>query len=306
MNKCMDDSLVVSVCMITYNHEAYISQAIDSILMQKTTFKYELVLSDDCSTDNTRIICEEYCRKYPDIIKNVSPKKNLGALGNSFECLSSCSGKYIATCEGDDYWIDPLKLQKQVDFLEKNVDYGMCYTKAKHYYQSKMKFRSKDRGGANESFIDFLRKNTVPTLTVVFRTDLYHEYLKEIMPEKRGWSMGDYPLWLWIAYNSKIKFLPEVTGVYRILLDSASHSSAFEKNVAFVKSTFDIKEFFYKKYPQQEISIDDIQQELYQRLFSLSFSFRRKDCLKKYYKLIKRKTFSVYVKFWIRRFFWGI
>lgn len=111
--------------MVTYNHDKYIKKAIDSILMQKANFKYELVIGEDASTDNTAGIIKKYQDKHPDIIKARFNSPNLGAISNSIKTLSECSGKYIAMCEGDDYWTDENKLQIQYDFLENNPKYGL-------------------------------------------------------------------------------------------------------------------------------------------------------------------------------------
>lgn len=119
---------MLSICMIAYNHEKFISEAIESVLMQKTSFDYELVIGEDCSTDTTRKICLEYQQKYPEKIKLLLPEKNLGMMPNFIATLQSCTGKYIALCEGDDYWTDEHKLQKQVDFLEVNLEYAICFT----------------------------------------------------------------------------------------------------------------------------------------------------------------------------------
>lgn len=115
--------IMVSVIILTYNHERYIRQAIDSILMQKVNFAYEILVGDDCSKDETPNILKEYYQKYPNLFRLYLRKENLGATRNAYELLTSARGKYLATCEGDDYWIDENKLQIQVDFLEKNVDY---------------------------------------------------------------------------------------------------------------------------------------------------------------------------------------
>lgn len=121
---------MVSVCMITYNHEKYIRQAIEGVLMQKINFSVELIIGEDCSTDATREICLEYKNKFPNVIKLLLPSHNLGAHENFFQTLSNSSGKYIALCEGDDYWTDPYKLQKQVNFLEKNPAFSLCFHNA--------------------------------------------------------------------------------------------------------------------------------------------------------------------------------
>lgn len=117
---------LVSITCITYNHEMFISQTLESFLMQKTNFPFEILVGEDCSTDNTRSIIQEYCKKYPDILTLVTSEKNVGARKNGIRIRERAKGKYIAMCEGDDFWTDPFKLQKQVDFLESSPDYVMC------------------------------------------------------------------------------------------------------------------------------------------------------------------------------------
>src|SRR5574344_1891550 len=123
MNKCD-----VSICMITYNQGKYIKNAIEGVLMQKTNFDFELIIGEDCSSDNTNSICVEYVEKYPDKIRLISYSENQGMIKNFIRVLEESKGRYIAFCEGDDYWIDPFKLQKQFDFLENNSSYGLIYT----------------------------------------------------------------------------------------------------------------------------------------------------------------------------------
>ena len=118
---------MVSVWMITYNHEEFITEAIDGVLMQQTNFQIELIIGEDCSTDKTAEIIKAYQEKHPEIIKARFNKPNIGMMPNVIKTLEECTGKYIALCEGDDYWTDPLKLQKQVDFLENNGGYSGCF-----------------------------------------------------------------------------------------------------------------------------------------------------------------------------------
>lgn len=115
----------VSACIIAYNHEDYIKQCLDGALSQIVNFDYEIVISEDCSTDRTREIVKEYQQKYPDKIKLFLNEKNLGLIGNWVKSLERCQGEYVAICEGDDYWTDPYKLQKQVDFLDNNPDFAL-------------------------------------------------------------------------------------------------------------------------------------------------------------------------------------
>ena len=118
----------LSVCLITYNHEKYLKQAIEGVLMQHVNFEIELIIADDFSTDATRSIIEEYRVKHPKIIKPILQAKNIGAANNWMDLMEAPVGKYVAYQDGDDYWTDPLKLQKQVDFLESHPDAVMCFT----------------------------------------------------------------------------------------------------------------------------------------------------------------------------------
>ena len=225
--------------------------------MQKTSFPFEILIHDDASTDRTADIIREYEKKFPNLIKPIYQKENQYSKG--FTSVSEtwnfprAQGKYIALCEGDDYWIDENKLQMQVDFLENNPEYGMCYTKAKQFIQKKRKFSRRRFGTDVRDFEDLLfNGNRVPTLTTVFRKDLLNSYLKGIYPQDKGWLMGDYPMWLYFAHESKVKFFDKVTSVYRVLENSASHSDNVEKSVAFGKSYWDIRNFFSKKYLKKE------------------------------------------------------
>jgi glycosyltransferase involved in cell wall biosynthesis len=122
------DKPLVSVHLLTYNHAQFIRQSIESVVAQETTFPFEIIIGDDHSTDGTSAIVDEYAVKYPDLIKVVRGKKNGGPQPNSIRILENCSGKYMAALEGDDYWIDPYKLQKQADFMEANPEFAICFT----------------------------------------------------------------------------------------------------------------------------------------------------------------------------------
>ena len=155
------DNPLVSIRCVTYNHEPYIAQALDGFLMQKTSFPFEVIVHDDASTDKTAEIIREYEIKFPKIIKPIYETENQyskhdGSLSRIMD--SACKGKYIALCEGDDYWIDENKLQLQVDFLEKNSEYGMCYTKVRNYFQKESRFTN-SWGGNAESYKEMLYRN---------------------------------------------------------------------------------------------------------------------------------------------------
>jgi len=120
-------SILVSVNCTTYNHEDFIAEAIESFVNQITNFKYEVLIGEDCSTDNTKKIVEHYAKLYPDKIRIITSSTNVGARKNSQRLIQYSKGKYIAECEGDDYWTDPLKLQLQVDYMEMNPNCTLCF-----------------------------------------------------------------------------------------------------------------------------------------------------------------------------------
>ena len=243
---------LVSVCCLTYNHVKYVGQCLEGFACQKTNFPFEILIHDDASQDDTQNVILEFAAKYDsEVVKPICQKINQFSQGISplrQILLPRVKGKYIALCEGDDYWTDPLKLQKQVDFLEAHPEYGMCYTQCVSYRQNTGKVDRTPWGGPNESLESLLRMNTVPTLTVMFRADLLRAYVSEIRPHERDWLMGDYPMWLYFAGNSKIKFLNATTGVYRVLSDSASHASAWQQRIRFIDSTWDIQRFYIERY----------------------------------------------------------
>lgn len=268
-----DEKPIVSICCITYNHGKFIADCLNGFLKQKTSFPFEIVVSNDCSTDDTKSIIDSYVKQYPKMIKDVSPEKNQGMMKNFYSTLMKCKGKYIACCEGDDYWIDENKLQMQVDFLENNPEYGMCYSKAKQYIQSKQQFNKNSVGDAFEGFEDLLKNgNRIPTLTTVYRKDLLDKYQKEIQPSNKGWLMGDYPMWLYFSHESKVKFFDKVTAVYRVLEESASHSVDVEKQLEFSSSYYNISKYFAELYNFEipEFDIEKLLFDIYFGYFKMS------------------------------------
>lgn len=226
---------LVSVRCITYNHEPYIAQAIDGFLMQKTDFPFEVIIHDDASTDKTADIIREYEKKYPLIIKPIYQTENQyskrnGSIAKAID--PKLKGKYIAFCEGDDYWIDPNKLQMQVDFLEKNPEYGMCYTNFNIFNQQKQKFRYNLFDTESKQFLPIyssveqwvLRKGYIAPMTWVFRSDLYKRF------ESVKSCDGTFELVTFFLAKSKIAYMAgNATAVYRLLEKSASHSKDFRK-----------------------------------------------------------------------------
>jgi glycosyltransferase involved in cell wall biosynthesis len=241
---------MVSVFMMTYNHEKYITQALEGILMQKTNFVFDIVIGEDCSTDNTRRIVMNFAEKYPDKFNCLLHNKNIGVVANQLATLKECSGKYIAICEGDDYWTDPYKLQKQVDILESNPDFVLIHTNKAVLHNDKLHVSSSIQIKSGFVFEELMFAPLICTLTVLVRSDIMKASIPRVckLMEKRKWLMGDFPLWLDIAKNFQIAYLNDVTGVYRFLDESASHSKSKVKAYQFEHSVIDVKEYYFKIY----------------------------------------------------------
>ena len=231
---------LVSVCMTTYNHEAYLAQAIESVLAQQTSFGVELVLGDDCSTDSTAAICREYAAKYPGRVRFVTGQRNVGWRANYRRTFEACRGKYVAYCDGDDWWSDPRKLQMQADLLESDPSCGMCYTRASNYYQN----TGLTEPDHEEHFTDFdhlLCRLTIANCATLARRDLIARYYAEVRPDEHPeWLTDDAPMWLWFAACSRVRYLPAITAVHRRLPQSVSHSTEYPRRIAFCDSLMDI------------------------------------------------------------------
>lgn len=198
-------SPLLSVCLITYNHVNYIRQAIDGVLMQQTDFDWELIIADDFSTDGTREILLEYRARFPERIRLILQPKNVGAARNWLDLITTPKSKYIAYFEGDDYWTDPLKLQKQVDFLQKNPSIVLsCH----HVLVDGVA----DGSVLSERYfsVEFLAQNHIPTPSVVFRNLL--EIRKSDFIDA---PVGDFVLWVQLGQYGDFHMMPECMAVYR-------------------------------------------------------------------------------------------
>ena len=201
--------------MITYGHEKFIEKAINGVLMQECNFEIELILANDCSPDSTNEKVKHCIDSHPrgHWIKNTMHPKNLGMMPNFIWALEQCKGKYIALCEGDDYWTDPLKLQKQVDFLEANKEYSICFHRVKLFKQTEKKFyKDNITREVNETTImaDLAINNYVHTPSVVFRNNF------ELPEWFSKTPLGDWSLYMFLVRDKKIKKLNDIMAVYRV------------------------------------------------------------------------------------------
>ena len=246
--------ILVSVCIITYNHEDYIAQAIEGAISQQTDFNYEIVIGEDCSTDSTRKIVNKYAKKYPELMKVITSEKNVGMIQNFIRTLNACQGKYIAICEGDDYWTDPYKLQKQVDFLEANPDYCLVHSDFNTLIDKKNKIYPAVQRKKNliiptgRIFEDLLCNNTIATLTVCGRSDVLKKVADYELFEKKGFLSGDLPCWLGISRLGKIHYIDEPMATYRVVEESATHNKDPQKVLKVIKSTYEQRSYFMERY----------------------------------------------------------
>lgn len=268
------DFLVCIHCM-TYNHAPFIEDTMNGFCLQRTTFPFVAVIVDDASTDNEPEVIRHYVNHHFDIEnaecwetddahfiytrhkENLNCfflvillkynfwqiKKNKAPLYAKYEKQS----KYIAICEGDDYWMVENKLQVQVDYLTKNPDSGLVFNSSKVYDQAKGIFVGVWGGDTN--FERLIHINQITTCSVLLRKSLYEEYRNEIGCHV-DWKMGDYPIWLYIAAKYKVNCLDNLSGttVYRILKNSASHFDSLSEHVQFENSAASVKYFFVNKY----------------------------------------------------------
>jgi glycosyltransferase involved in cell wall biosynthesis len=278
------DKLMVSVVMITYGHEKYLKQAIEGVFMQVTNFEIELIISNDCSPDNSQIIITDLLSNYKGNVKvnYTNHLINIGAISNFNYSVNQCVGKYIAICEGDDYWTDPLKLQKQVDFLEANPTYGLVCTN----YTSDETTTTFDNN-KEITLKDILKDSAIGTVTSMFKNSLIIKYLNSNI--NLHLSMGDFPLWIHIASIQKVYKLADITAHYRILENSATGRNDVTKRIKFALDVLMIVLENLNKIPNKNDQYS-ILHERYGQLFKVLIEAKDKRFIKyqwEYFKLVE-------------------
>ena len=239
-----------SVAVITYNQKDTIRDTLDHILNQKHDYKYEIVIGDDCSSDGTAEIIEEYRQKYPEIIHPIFNNPNLGAMKNYYNVLNHCQGKYVMDCAGDDYWLDG-KVKTQIEIMEADPSIYVTYGKVYLYNETKKTFRKIHGGNGRCSFEQILFVgNPIPSLTSCVRGDKLREYLDTVRPLDQGWALEDLPMWLYMSKYGKLYFINKDLGVYRIQEESVSHSQNEEKLIRLRESQYAVREYFVQDDPK--------------------------------------------------------
>lgn len=302
-----DLTIIVSVICATYNHEKYITETIEGFVRQKTTFPIEFIIHDDASTDGTADIIREYESKYPEIIKPIYQSVNgYGTGRNTKTTMAAVRGKYIAMCEGDDYWTDPLKLQRQVDFLEDNPDYGLVHTDYKEFIQTSDEEgylrmnQYKARGVKNTltdpddvffSQLNFNEAYHIRTLTVCLRKDLFDQAMEnnsELYRTKKL-LLGDTPIFLEMSRLTKFKYFEESMGVYRMLPESAAHSRSSTRKLKHMNSACEIQDFFIHKYGCSKSIYEKLMRKRNESYLSFYSFSKNKNQASDYYSKISPK-----------------
>jgi glycosyltransferase involved in cell wall biosynthesis len=252
-------NLMVSVCCSAYNQKLFIAQTVESFLMQKTNFQFDIVIGDDCSTDGTSEILKSFEEKYPDKIKVMTPEKNVGPHLNMINAVNVCKGKYIALCDGDDYWTDPYKLQKQVDFLEQNPEYIICchYTRVVDIDGNELYVDPKPVPLVH-TYNDLLVGKQVETKTA---SVVYHNIPEVSELFEKPWYFtcyaADKMLKIFATYNTgrKIYVMPEVMSCYRNHVDGIWSMIKEEARLEMMVSDFNliIKHFTYRSFRKKRL-----------------------------------------------------
>lgn len=242
------NDVMVSVVMTTYNHEAYLAEAVESVLAQRTTFVVEIIIGEDCSTDSTLSIARRYEAEYPDRVRVITSAENVGWRKNYRRTIAAARGRYIAMLDGDDVFIDDDKLQQQVDMLEADASLGMCYTRSVRRTERGVETLYPE-GPCSTTFEDMLRRNPAENCTVVARRDLVEQYYSEVQPATHPeWLTDDLPMWLWFAANSRYGAIDRPMAMHRVLTNSVSHSPDYRRKIAFCDSLSDISLWYDERY----------------------------------------------------------
>lgn len=264
----------VSVIVCAYNQEKTVARTLDSILAQKSDYSYEIILGEDCSKDGTRKICEEYATKYPDVIKLMPSAPNKGMMRNWRDCLAECSGEYIMACAGDDWWHNPEKINIQVDFMDKNPDYVMCYTAIiRHNTKMGTCCKLPVVNHPDNMFGALLKVDFISAPTACFRSSmLQHISIDDYI--ERGYLMEDYPAWLEMINFGKFKGLEEYTVTYVQNSNSLSTFATLKEQVDFEENVQRVRCDMVRKYNKcEEYPATVLQDIFYRNLYSHGIKF---------------------------------
>jgi glycosyltransferase involved in cell wall biosynthesis len=242
--------------MVTYNHEHFLADALDSILMQETDFNFEIVVGDDCSTDGTRGILLDYQKRHPDRVRPILHKHNVGMQRNTLATLEACRGEYIALLDGDDYWLSPKKLQSQVETLDSHPEYSMCWHNAYNEYEDGMRedFVTKHDGPKREcvALEEVAFRNFIPTCSVVVRRHVLGDYPSFCLKS----PFGDWLINVLAAREGSLAYIDELWAVRRVHPGGVnSMQSQLVTLPATLKCIETVDELLHYKYHRNAVNV---------------------------------------------------
>ena len=283
---------LASIVVITYNQEKSLPVTLDSLLAQKTSFPYEIVVGDDCSKDGTRAVLADYAQRYPEIIRPIYNEHNLGILGNYVSTLRHCKGKYVSGCAGDDFWSDPEKLQLQVDEMERDPEIGLVYTDV--YMDSVAtgeKSVRKCKDPQENLFTQLLKGCFITAPTACFRASLL-EYVDFDEFQRLGFKMEDYPMWLTFSLYTKFYHLKRPTVTYRIERNYINDARTVCLHACeFDEGTTAIRLHFRNKFPDRtELTAEQIEDAHYRLCYLSGLNMNDRKFTRRYADLVHDRT----------------
>lgn len=264
----------VSVLILTYNQELYIRQCIDSVLEQVTDFAFEIIIGEDCGTDQTRNICIEYQKKFPEKIKLLLQDTNQGVIINYRDVLNLCSGKYIAQCGGDDYWCMNNKLQLQYEFLESKNEFGFLRTQGYALLENGNLIDATSFHDLSEGDVFEIAKYGAVGLaaSIFFKAELL-KYIDFDEFIRRNFSMEDYPMHAIFAKHTKFATIYQKCVVYRQVSNSISSNTNYDKKLKYLTGKKNICIYLSELYPDDfDINLSLLDDEIV--YFKLKYAFK--------------------------------
>lgn len=275
----------VSVLVVTYNQQETIARTLDSILAQQTDFPFEIEIADDCSDDRTGEICRDYAARYPEKIRYTRNTKNLGVRENYFRALRRCRAEYIADCAGDDYWVDPLKLQKQAAVLDAHPEVGLVHTAWCYRDETTGTISPSDPSGENQRFLKplmppgaltegvFVNKMLIHWCTALYRKSVFERAEKDdpypfTDPEI---TFEDFQLSVVYSRDASVAYLPDITLHYTIGSDTFTHTRNRLKEFDFVFALTKLKRHYAEKFGMNSEFMRPIYNSAARFLYSMAF-----------------------------------
>lgn len=288
---------VVSVFMLAYRHERFLAQAIESVVTQECDFPFELIISEDCSPDGTLEIALDYQRRYPQIIRVLTADRNVGMIANSERRITAMRGKYMASCEGDDCWNHPRKLQMQIDLMAANPGMSVChsdYDRESRFRFSRRKHARKGRSARwlaeGMSYRDLLLDWPVATATTIYDRDVYLAFKKSEFA-RRDWPFGDYNLCLFASLQGTVGYVDESTATYRKIKGSSTNQDR-QARLRMILATLECVDLFMSRYPVSSGDTREIRARLVRRIYRAAFYAEREDLMVDHHAWLRDNGFN--------------